>query len=447
MSVTPVLLTTVMPPVHLLPEEKPQPARKPKYVYSDHKASDSALRFLLDGDPKGFDQLIGLCVIACRGLYFPNAWEPYTQDGSKMVGQEEVVRDFIVGWLGKELEKYKSDFAEDVQLAERRLRHIPRRCRLAIVAEIRTCPACGQRKTKECLDCEYIFSHRDINTGAKVCPKCQSTELHVVCRHKCQTPSCRTSIDALFSDGESAGKNKLSDYVVEGRGTFYLSERLELDRPMLEKIHPKLHTYLKIAFLHFKRSGYKRYLTTALAAHEGVSLKVARKIKKEVLAAIRANLHRPVLQELYRDLEHSQDPNVPSLAIPMSKRTKEAVEARREASRLMRESRKELGLKPSPAPNPPPEPTWADYDPPTANRDAECSSATTFLSADGGLREIAAQDVLEEMVKDVGDEDDVRAYFGLEEGDPIPLNVDTETMRGDSISYDENTGYDVENDD
>ena len=442
MSITPVVYpSTTLPPTQVLPEGK---APKPyKYFYSDHKASDAALRFLLDHDPEGLDQLIGICVIACKGLYFHNAWEPYTRDGSKMVGQQEVVRDFIVGWLGNELSKCKDWFADDIQLAEPKLRHIPRRCRLAVIAKIRKCPSCGPRKTKECLDCDYIFSHRDINRGAKACPKCGSGDTHVVCRHKCPTPSERTSIDASYSDAESETRSKLSDYLVERGPQEYIFVWLALARPLLEQIHPKLYVYLKVAFTHFKKSGYKRYLTTQFAAHEGVSLKVARNLKKEILTAFRENLDKPIVQELYQRLEHDQDPNIPHLAIPMSKRTKDAIEAKREASRLLRECRKEMGLKSSESLLPPPEPTWADYDPPTSGQDAECSSATTFLSVDGGLREIAAQDILAHQIQDVGEEDDIRAYFGVGADEPIPLDIDTECMRGEDISYDENTGYDV----
>jgi hypothetical protein len=443
MSVTPVLSNPPLLP--LPPEEQPKP-RKPKYTYSDHKASDAALRFLLDHDPKGFDQLIGLSYIACRGLYFPDAWTPYAQDGSKMLGQEEVVRDFIVGWLTKELEPYKSQFADDIQLSEPKLRYIPRRCRLAIVAKIRQCPACGQRKTKECLDCEYIFSHRDINRGTQTCPKCGSDDLHVVCRRKCQTPSVRTSFDAGFSHEDSESKSKLGDYLIAGDDPEILGIWLVRSRPLLEEIHPKLFVYLRLTFAHFQKQGYKRLITNRLAAAETVSLKVARKLRKEIESTFRDNLHKPIIQELYRVLERTGDNYKQRLAIPISRRTKQAMQAKREASQLIREGRKELGLKgPDIAPAPERESTYADYDPPSPGVDSKCYSSRLLLETDGGLREIAAREILEESLKDVGDEDDIRAYFGLEEDESLPVEPDNEFMK--ETEYDENNGYDVANDD
>lgn len=442
---TPVVPSNPLPPTQIeVPKqgETPKPCNPNKYVHSNHKASDAALRFLLDRDPKGWDQLIGLCYVACRGLYFPDAWAPYTSDGSKMLGQEERVRDFIVGWLGDELEECKKWLTGDIRTVEPKLRHIPRRCRLAIIAQIRKCPSCGQRKTKECLDCGYILSHRDVNKGAKACPKCCSSSLHMVCRHKCATPSVRISLDTPFSDGDDTNQSKLSDYVTAPDDTPDLSVWLEETRPSLDGIHPKLHAYLTLVLAHFEDSGYKRYVTTHFAAQEEIPLKAARKLKKEIQKALLTELHRPIIRELALLLEHCQDVRVPELAVPMSKRAKEAGNAKREATRLVRESFKELGIPE--LSDPPADAGWDDPESPVAGRDARCSSATSFVLADGGMREIAAQESLEAEIRDVADEDDVRAYFGLRKNEPIPLEIDTECVHEEDITYDDDTGYDLD---
>jgi hypothetical protein len=404
------------------------------YPYSNHKASDAALRFLLEKNSAGYDQLIGLCYIACRGLYFPNAWASYTTKGDTLVGQEEVMRDFIVGWLNDELKPHKDKFADEIQLLEPRLRHIPRRCRLAVISKIRTCPSCGQRKTKECVSCGRIFSHRDINTGVKICPKCGGSELHVVCRDKCETPQIKKILDAAAPTEEGPGTN-LSEYVIMRVPDKDVTRFLRSARPLLEQIHPSLYVYLRLVLIHFEKGGEKRYITNQLAKLENVSLKVARKHRKEIVAAFHANLHRPIVQELYQMLSDCQDDPRPELAIPISPITRSAIVAKKEAGELNRKAERELGIKHLPQPEE--EPTWADPD-------EARGSATWTVLADGGMREIAAQDTLEYEIRDVGDEGDIRAFFGVKESDPIPLEIDPECMAANFFAFDQATGYNLE---
>jgi len=446
--VTPVIVESPSIPVC------PQPQPKFKYQFSNNKSADAAIRFLVHHDKNGFDQLVGICVIACRGLYFPDAWAPYNASGTKMIGQDAAVREFIVGWLGKELEECKEWCSTpEVMAASPGLRYLPRRCRLALLAEIRKCPACGQRKTKECLKCGYLLSHREINKGCKTCPAviakdskgesvlCGSDEFHVTCRNLCHTPSVRTSIDAACCNEDGESNSKLKDYVVAVDNTPEVLRHLEQSRPMLEDIHDCLYDLLRISFEHFEKGGQKRYLTRKLAEHFKVSLKVARKLRKEVLAAFAANLDKPCIRELYSMLERSQDPGGARLAIPMSKRTKIAMAAMREASQLLRESEKELGVKTT---EPDRVPTCFDYEPPIPGEAPEVRGSTYFVSADGGAREAAAQDILEYEMQDVADEDDVRAFFGLEEGEDIAPEVDPECTDADRMGYDEDTGYTLE---
>jgi hypothetical protein len=193
---------------------QPEPAR--------NKTVEAACKYLLDQDEEkkeiAFGWLIGICFIACRGLFIPDAHPEYLTVGADGVRAEnndvDRLRLFIQEFLHLYLHPFRELSAEEIQKHTYQLRYIGRKCRLALLDKIRKCARYGQRKCKECSFCAYVLTHRETNKGAKDCPQCGETlkgNSKLVCRQGCDSVPIFTSLDTpCGGDGE----NPLSEYVV-----------------------------------------------------------------------------------------------------------------------------------------------------------------------------------------------------------------------------------------
>jgi hypothetical protein len=415
-----------------------------KYRYSNHAASDAALEYLLEDSARGFDNLMGCCFLACKGLYFPDLFTPYNQSGTQMLGQNGQVRDFVLLWLLEELKPHRGMSGGDIQRQEPKLRHLPRRARLAVLAVIRNCPACGKRKTKKCLYCGRILTHKEVNTRVKNCPECGivlAGNHTMVCPRGCSTPSCRTSLDQAYlrEDPEAA---PLSGFVVQSARADVAFE-IESLRPDLNALHPDLCDYLKLAYEHFANDGRKRDLTATLAKDKGLSHRAALKLRNNLGEIIRENVESPVLSALYAAFARDSR-GVPYLAVDVSRQTKFAMEAKREATERLRQSCKELGLPVRAVKRMQESPSAPDC----ADPDDSRGSTVTFVSANSEMRKLAVQDILEHIREaDYVSDEDIAEYYDVESVEELTLKSDFLTDQryaGQDIAYDEETGYDEE---
>jgi hypothetical protein len=370
-------------------------------------------------------------------LYFPAPWVAYDKSGVKQLGQEERLREFIVEFVTDELKPYRGKSADQIQQVVPEFRYLPRQCRQAVLEKIRQCPACGQRKTKQCLLCEYVLTHAEINTGVKVCPQCQASlkdHGHPVCKHGCATPSVRTSLNTNYSE-DPDGAN-LGDYVVQKLPTdterWLLEAKADFDR-----IHQDLYDFLVLVYRHFSEGGHKRDITRKLAIAKKLSLKAARRLRTEIQSTVTNN---PVVMSLYKVLDEDRAIRT-YLAVPMSRKAKDSIASKREASALLRENYKDLGIRP------PKSEVQSSYEA-EGNcflDDGSRGSATYRAeNANNSFREMAAQDILDSLI-DASSETEVREYFNLKKKAPLPgIDMsDRDDYCGLEMSYDEETGYDV----
>ena len=140
-----------------------------------------------------------------------------------------------------------------------------------------------------------------------------------------------------------------------------------------------------------------------------------------------------MLVSLYRFLDVPRASHA-SVAVPMTRRAKAAIGARREASQLLRENYKQLGIKT-------PSPTEPEM---TCFIDDGSRGLATYWVENHAMREVAAEEMVTQLIADTSEEE-VRAYFNLREDDPLPgAEIEgRDSYCGGDITYDEETGYDA----
>jgi hypothetical protein len=126
--------------------------------------------------------------------------------------------------------------------------------------------------------------------------------------------------------------------------------------------------------------------------------------------------------------------NPASVAVPLTRKAKASMAARREASQLLRESYRQLGLK---APAPPELGLTCFVD------DGSCGTAT-YSVENNAMREVAAEEIITQLIAETS-EAEVREYYNLKEDDPLPgVEIDgRDSYCGQDIAYDEEANYDV----
>jgi hypothetical protein len=336
------LVPLVIPPLLSAIDPSVEPERDSSSPRN--KSIEAACKYLLDQDPKekeiAFDWLLGICYIACRGLFIPDAHPEYLTVGADGVRAEnndvDRLRLFIQEFLHLYLYPFRELSAEAIQKHTDQFRFIGRKCRLALLNKIRKCARCGQRKCKECFSCTYILTHRETNKGTKVCPQCLNNlkgNSRLVCRQDCDSVPIFTSLDTPCGDD---GENPLSEYVVSSL-TFKhptLDTWLRAVRPDLEALG--LYEGALVFQLALEKRVSTKQVTAIWAETHNISVKTARKRRTKFLKLIEQHRDNKLVQELYNVIIDGFDRTALAVVVvPESAVTKAARLARSAAARTL----------------------------------------------------------------------------------------------------------------
>jgi hypothetical protein len=310
-----------------------------------NKSVEAALKYLLDQDPeekeKAFGWLIGICYIACSGLFIPDSHAEYVRIDEAGVKTDNSPHDrqrlFIQEWLLEYFKPLRKLCAEEVTKRSDELRYIGRKCLLSLLNKLRKCAGCGRRKRKECLTCAYVLTHREINNGATACPRCKEglkKNSKLVCPYGCENPRIYTSLDTSYTpDGDP-----LSDFVVSecfGKQPPF-ADWLVVAQPDLEALG--LYEGARVFQLALEQRAPTTQVTGIWAETYGIAPKTARKRRQRFLKLIEQHRDNKLVQELYNVILDGFDhAAAPVLVVQESAETKAAREARSAAARMMAE--------------------------------------------------------------------------------------------------------------
>ena len=437
------------------------PATKP--LTKSQTAAIHYLRGLDSCDPRrvpiGWDFLVGICYKAVQNLFTIDGHSEYYGPSGADNTAHTRRRDFVITWLGEYFKPFKGlsgddlEFAIDEALPD--FRWIGRKCRYAFLEEIRKCPVCGKRKVKQCLDCGYILSHKQMNTkGMTHCPECVAAlkgNHHLVCKEACQPLSVRTSLDAIYGEDSNS---KLSEYL-------YLAIPPSISQ-WLEQSATELKALgLYAGFLIFAEAMVNgsgiRSVTRTWSEFEGVSLKTARRHQKQFFDAVNIVRDHELVREFYKLVEQNSIGPQVVLAVAESKQTSLARQARAEAARELAEFNRGLSTEAikegaEAASEVSDAIASADLDEIKSRKNPAIASATYFHETDAGSEHSRREAELDSILEDCSIEE-VAQYVGIdfdpdltaEEQRQKVLQTATEFYgyTGTEFEPDEMTGYDL----
>lgn len=398
------------------------PTTKP--LTKSQTAAVHYLRGLDSSDPRripiGWDFLVGICYKVVQHLFTIDGHSEYYGPSGADNTVHSRRRDFVITWLGEYFKPFKELSGDELDSAiagsQDDFRWIGRKCRYAFLDEIRKCPVCGKRKVKQCLDCGYVLSHKQMNTkGTTDCPECAAAlkgNHHLVCKEGCQPLSVRTSLDAIYGEDSNA---KLSDYVtLDVPDPVY--RWLESWKPDLEALG--VYTGFSVFTAAMLEGEGIRSVTRLWAEREGISLKVALRRKKQFLSTIAIIRDHKLVREFYRHIERVGDGPKVVLAVAESKATQEARRARSEAALEIAEFNRELSPETVAGAKKAVDEisnasAFADLDEIRSRKNPAIASATRFRETDGGSEHIRRETELDEILKDCSLEE-VAEYVGVE---------------------------------
>ena len=424
MSVSPVV---ALPNLHfpLTPqEETPTPASQ-----SLTQSQVAALRYLSNRNDDeivrdALDHLTAICWKACRGLFIPDGYREYKVTGDDYYETDNTettrLRNFISEWLFTYFEPYNDASPEVVQSSAEGFRHIGRRCRNALLNVIRKCQVCGKRKVKQCLKCERLLTHREMNKKHDTCPQCSALlkgNVRLVCKNECDPLSVRTSLDVCYLDDDEQGAG-LGEYLTVVAPPSLLSWLAE-SKSDLESL--KIYEGCRAFITAFAEGGI-RDVTGAWCEQQSICDKTARRRREKFLARIRELKAHPLVREFYRLIEANSDGPQVVLAVEESTDTREARKAKSAAARQLAEFHKTL----SPEGRVESERAANEFlatessknsDEVNSRRNPEIASATFFVKSGSGFDSI--QKVEAEALMTEVSEDDLAHALGLESADDL----------------------------